>query len=140
MMAMTSQLSTTTTTDMHNVKVLSFGYLHDTPPKADITIDLRELLSDPAHRPQGDMLDMTGLDKEVADFVFATPGASMLIHAIFSLVAAAAQIKPITIAIGCAGGRHRSVAFAEKIQWLISATNNKVELEHLHIHLPRVIK
>lgn len=125
---------------MHAIKVLSFGYLHDPPPKADITIDLREMLSDPAHRPQGGMLDMTGLDPVVADFVFATTGASPLVRTIFSLVKAAAQLKPITLAIGCAGGRHRSVAFAERIQYLIKLTGNEVELKHLHIHIPRVIK
>lgn len=125
---------------MNAIKILSFGYLHGTPPKADITIDLREMLSDPAHRPQGDMLDMTGLDPDVADFVFATPGARLLIHPIFTLLVASALLKPTTLAIGCAGGRHRSVAIAERINWLIKSTNNKVELEHLHIHLPRVIK
>jgi len=127
-------------TKMHKITVLSFGYLHDQPPRADITIDLREMLSDPAHRPQGDMLDMTGLDPDVADFVFATPGAHLLIHPIFTLLVASALLKPTTLAIGCAGGRHRSVAIAERIHWLTKSTNNKAEIHHLHIHLPRVIK
>lgn len=125
---------------MHAINILSFGYLHGDPPKADITIDLRELLSDPAHRPQGDMLDMTGLDEEVASFVFATPGAHKLINNLFRLVRDASEIKPIKLAIGCAGGRHRSVALVEEMQLLLYSAGQDVEHEHLHVHLPRVIK
>ncbi len=122
------------------IKIISFGYLHGVRPKADITIDLRQLLSDPAHVPQGDMLDMTGLSKEVHDFVFNTPGAYALMHSIFSLTVLAAQLKPVTLAIGCAGGRHRSVVFAEKISWLLSGAGYEIKPYHLHVHLPRVIR
>lgn len=122
------------------VTVLSFGYLHEDPPKADITIDLREMLSDPAHRPKGDMLDMTGLDEEVVNFVFATPGAYPLIYSIFTLVMSAAQLKSITVAIGCAGGRHRSVAFASALGYMLQSANINVAVVHRHVHLPRVIR
>jgi UPF0042 nucleotide-binding protein len=122
------------------IRILSFGYLHSQPPKADLIIDLRELLSDPAHRPEGDMLDMTGLDKEVVDFVFATPGTYPLIHSAFNIVVLAAQLKPITIAIGCAGGRHRSVAFSEGLKGLLETAGIDAIIEHMHVHLPRVIR
>lgn len=125
---------------MHLIKILSFGYLHSDSPKADVTIDLRDLLSDPAHRPEGDMLDMTGLDGEVIDFVFKTPGAYVLAHSLFNLIDHAAHIKPITLAIGCAGGRHRSVALATKVSWLLKMAGHEVKLQHLHVHIPRVIK
>lgn len=125
---------------MNDIKILSFGYLHGEPPKADITIDLRELLSDPAHRPQGDMLDMTGLDKEVEEFVFATFGAYALLHTISNTVIGLSHIKPVTLAIGCAGGRHRSVVFAEKISELINGVGWTIKPQHLHIDLPRVVR
>lgn len=125
---------------MYEINIKSFGYLHAEPPKADVTIDLRELLSDPAHRPEGDMLDMTGLDQDVIGFVFKTPGAYVLAHSLFNLIDHAAHIKPITLAIGCAGGRHRSVALATKVSWLLKMAGHDVKLQHLHVHIPRVIK
>jgi RNase adaptor protein for sRNA GlmZ degradation len=125
---------------MNKITLVSFGYLHGEPPKADVTIDLREMLSDPVHRPEGDMLDMTGLDEEVASFVFATPGAYKLVNNLFRLVKGVAEIKPIKLAIGCAGGRHRSVAVVEEIRWLLYNGEQEVEYEHLHVHLPRVIR
>lgn len=125
---------------MNKINIISFGYLHEEPPKADVTIDLRDLLSDPAHRPEGDMLDMTGLDQEVVDLVFKTPGAYVLAHSLFNLIDHAAHIKPITLAIGCAGGRHRSVTLATKVSWLLKMAGHEVKLQHLHVHIPRVIK
>lgn len=125
---------------MRPITILSFGYLHGEPPKADITIDLRELLSDPAHRPEGDMLDMTGLDKEVADFVFATPGAYALTYSCINLIITMSQLKPVTLAIGCAGGRHRSVSCVEEIGKSLNAVGCEARIRHLHVHLPRVIR
>ena len=127
---------------MHPITVLSFGYLHPWPkdePNADIVLDLRRLLADPAHRPEGNMLDMTGLDPRVENFVFATPGAYLLVHTAFNLAVTAAQLKPVTVAFGCAGGRHRSVACAEKVAWLLQGAGQKTTPRHLHVHLPRVI-
>lgn len=125
---------------MNTITLVSFGYLHGDPPRADITIDLRDILNDPAHRPEGDMLDMTGLDKEVADFVFATPGCYKLVNYLFRLVQSLSDLKPITVAIGCAGGRHRSVALVEEMRILLFNGNQDIKYKHLHINLPRVIR
>lgn len=128
---------------MYPITVLSFGYLHPWPedaPEPDITVDLRRLLADPAHRPEGDMLDMTGLDRDVANFVFRTPGAYTLVHNVMNVASAAAQMKPVVVSFGCAGGRHRSVACAEKLAWLLAGAGHETTPRHLHVHLPRVIR
>lgn len=127
---------------MHPITILSFGYLHPWPedaPTPDITVDLRRLLADPAHRPEGDMLDMTGLDEEVSKFVFATRGARALLFNALRTVQDAARFAPTTVAFGCAGGRHRSVALAAEVATRLYIAGYEVSMEHLHVHLPRVI-
>ena len=128
--------------DPTRITIRSFGYLHDRPadlPPADITIDLRRLLADPAHVPDGSMLDMTGLDAAVRRFVFATPGALDLVDNTRRLVRAMADVKPVIVAFGCAGGRHRSVALAHALHDQLASRHLDVSVHHLHVHLPRVI-
>lgn len=128
--------------DTTRITVRSFGYLHDMPADltpADITLDLRRLLADPAHVPDRSMLDMTGLDPTVQDFVFATPGALDLLHHVSGLVQSMDTIKPTIVDFGCAGGRHRSVALAAALADQLDAAGYDVSVHHLHVHLPRVI-
>ena len=99
------------------VLVTSFGYLHSTP-RADVLVDVREHLRDPHVDPA--FRELTGHDTAVMERVLATPGAGALIDA---LVAAAAALLPgacktgrlVRVAIGCAGGRHRSVVIANAV-------------------------
>ncbi|WP_234440653.1 RNase adapter RapZ [Streptomyces rimosus] len=44
------------------------------------------------------------------------------------------------IAIGCAGGRHRASGLAELLARALREHGRDVEVEHLHVHLPRVLK
>lgn len=131
---------------MHPITILSFGYLHpwpeDVPRPADEDIhDLRELVADPAHVPDEDMRDRTGLDLDVADFVFATKGANDLLYKVLDETKARALDGPVTLAFGCAGGRHRSVALAEELnKWLGEVYGYASTVRHLHVHLPRVIR
>ena len=118
------------------VVVTSFGYLHGDPPKADLTVDVRHHLRDPHLDPA--MREMTGLDVAVIEQVLSTPGANGLIDA---LVAAASALLPaacragwlVTVAIGCAGGRHRSVVLADAVRARLSLAGWGAETEHLHI-------
>jgi UPF0042 nucleotide-binding protein len=87
-------------------KVISFGYKHGTPPVADNTWDVRDLLPNPwTHRV---LRGMTGKDLGVKKFVTESPSYAPLIKAIL-------EAGGSTIAIGCTGGRHRSVVVAEEI-------------------------
>lgn len=128
----------------HPVTVYSFGYLHPLPDELaafDNTLDLRRLLADPAHIPGGHMLDLRGdHDEQVREFVFATPGATVLLEDANRLVASMARIKRVAVAFGCAGGKHRAAAMAWGLADRLIDSGHDVRVQHLHAHLPRVIK
>jgi RNase adaptor protein for sRNA GlmZ degradation len=111
----------------------SFGFLHGQPPKADRVEDVRERLRDPA--AARDIIDLDGRDARVQQVVAGTPGALDLID---NLVAYAltSSAPPQRIAIGCSGGRHRAPALVEMLAERLRAGQVRVEVEHLHVHLP----
>lgn len=100
------------------VRVLSFGFKYGVPVDADLVFDLR-FLPNPhfvdALRPK------TGMDAEVSDYVMNAPETQKLLGHLRSLLD---YVLPhyaregkayLTIALGCTGGRHRSVAMAEEL-------------------------
>ncbi|MEU3353800.1 RNase adapter RapZ [Streptomyces sp. NPDC037389] len=99
-----------------SVLIVSFGYLHGEPPAAHITIDLREHFRDPHISPQ--LRYMTADDEPVRTAVLNTPGITDLVEAAVSAVrafAAGPSTGPVTVADGCAGGRHRAPVFARTL-------------------------
>lgn len=127
----------------YDVLVITRGHLHSLPadcPEPDVTLDLRRLLSDPAHRPQGDMLDLTGLDEVVRQFVLDTPGAKELLGTAVPLVFSMAQFKQVTVMVGCAGGKHRAATMGEEMGRQLTVFGLRVRVVHLHVELPRVIR
>lgn len=126
-----------------DVTIITRGHLHPLPadcPEPDIEFDLRRLLSDPAHRPEGDMLDKTGLDEKVRQFVLDTPGARDLIGTAVPMIYMLAQIKHVTVMTGCAGGKHRAAAIGQELATQLEAFGLRVKVVHLHMDLPRVIR
>ncbi|GAB3910967.1 hypothetical protein GCM10029964_115800 [Kibdelosporangium lantanae] len=129
-----------------SVRLVSFGYLHGQPPAADLVVDVRELLRDPARARDGGFLDLDGRHPAVRDAVLTTPGAAQLVEAIYVMAfdLCTNTAKSVTVAFGCAGGRHRSVALAEEVAARLSAGTWGYEIPvgvaHLHIHLPRVLR
>lgn len=96
----------------------SFGFKHGIPLDADFVFDVRCLPNphyDPALRP------LTGCDAPVADFIRATPDAMRMLDDIHRFVAGWLPAferdnrSYLTVAIGCTGGRHRSVFFVENL-------------------------
>jgi UPF0042 nucleotide-binding protein len=121
------------------VVILSFGYLHSPPPAdTDLVIDLRRLLADPAAARHAGILDMDGRDQRVQDIVCATPGACTVIQHLAGF-AGAVPDRECVLAVGCAGGRHRSVAVAILTARQLTDAGVPVQVRHRHVHLPRVL-
>jgi RNase adaptor protein for sRNA GlmZ degradation len=124
---------------MPPIRLISFGFLHLTgaaPPVADRVEDVRARLRDPA-AAKG-ILDLDGRDPRVQTIVLATPGARELLINLADY--AALPAGPRAIAIGCADGRHRAPALAELLATLLSDRGHLgIEIDHLHVHLPRVL-
>jgi len=96
----------------------SFGYKHGIPLDADLVFDVR-CIPNPYYDPQ--LRELTGHDPEVIRFMEAQPDVSKMIGDIrhFLDTWLPAYIRDnrvyLTIAIGCTGGQHRSVYFAEML-------------------------
>ncbi|MES2169863.1 MAG: RNase adapter RapZ [Actinomycetota bacterium] len=102
--------------------VMSFGFKYGLPADADLVADMR-FLPNPFWVPE--LRAHTGLDQDVSDFVFAQEGATEFVdsyaHALEPVLAGYQREnkRHATIAIGCTGGKHRSVAVAERLSRLL---------------------
>ncbi len=104
------------------ITISSFGFKYGVPTDADMVADMR-FLPNPFWIPE--LRGGSGLDAEVSDFVLSQDGAREFIDAY------ATSLEPVlagyqrenkrhaTIAIGCTGGRHRSVAVAEQLATIV---------------------
>ncbi|TXR99759.1 hypothetical protein EAO73_27895 [Streptomyces sp. col6] len=106
------------------------------PPAADRVEDVRDRLRDPA--AARDILDLDGFHPRVQDIVLNTPGALELIDNLVSYAMLLAG--PRSIAVGCAGGRHRACGLVQIIGQRIGDLGRETTIEHMHAHLPRVLK
>ena len=106
------------------VTMLSFGFKYGVPTDADLVVDMR-FLPNPFWIPE--LRNFTGLDPEVSDFVLAQQGAPEFIEyyvkALEPVLAGYQREnkRHATIAVGCTGGKHRSVAVAEVLATAIRA-------------------
>lgn len=115
------------------VTVVSFGFKHGLPVDADTVADAR-FLPNPHWVPE--LRPRTGTDRAVADYVLGQPGAGELVETAARLVALAAPgylregKHYATVAVGCTGGRHRSVALAEALGARLAATGLHTRVVH----------
>jgi len=116
-----------------SIMVLSFSYKHGLPREADLVFDVRFLRNphyDDALRPQ------TGDNPDVAAYVQADPGYAdffgRLRGMIDALLPRYAQEgkRYLTIAIGCTGGRHRSVVVVEALGKHLREAGQRVDIRH----------
>ncbi len=100
------------------VNVLSFGYKYGIPVDADLVLDCR-FIPNPHWVPE--LRPLSGLDEKVKSTVLANPGVNEFVNTYVSLIQ---QMLPgylregkkyLTVAIGCTGGKHRSVSVAREI-------------------------
>lgn len=100
------------------ITVMSFGFKFGLPKEADVVFDVR-CLPNPFYVPE--LKQKTGMDQEVVDFVMSHPEAEQLLNCLQSLLACSLPLyvkegkSSLTIAIGCTGGKHRSITFARKL-------------------------
>ena len=114
------------------VNVLSFGYKKGIPPEADLVFDVR-CLPNPFYEP--DLQNLTGLDGPVADYVFRNENAQVLLAKLtelleFLLPLYESDRRELTVAVGCTGGRHRSVAVAQALARALEDKRRLVNVQH----------
>lgn len=118
------------------IHCMSFGYKHGIPSDADFVFDVR-YLPNPFYIET--MKHLTGLDKEVSDYVMQWESSQQLRDKLFDL---AEYLLPLCIeegrsqlvfAFGCTGGHHRSVTFAELMYNYLSEKGLNVSVSHRDI-------
>ena len=98
--------------------VVSFGFKYGLPQEADLVLDVR-CLPNPFYVPE--LKHKTGLDQEVVDYVMASEESQELLHRYEYMLEYALPLyvkegkSQLMIAVGCTGGKHRSITFARKI-------------------------
>jgi UPF0042 nucleotide-binding protein len=116
-----------------SVNIVSFGFRNGLPSDADFVADVR-FLPNPHWVPE--LRPLTGLDTAVRDHVLSSDGASQFLDtytAMLELVLGlyrAHDKHSVTIAIGCTGGKHRSVAISEEIGVRLRLTRGQVRVTH----------
>ena len=122
------------------VSLESFGYKYGLPNEADIVLDARFL---PNPHWVAELRPFTGLDANVKDYVLGRAEAGMFLDEVVALIRLAApgyvseQKRRLVLAIGCTGGRHRSVVLAEDLArrlraepaYVISVSHRDIERE-----------
>ena len=109
-----------------DVTVMSFGFKHGIPLDADLVFDAR-FLPNPFYVDE--LRPLSGLDRPVAEFVFSHPQPRNFLEKLEEMIAFLLPYYieegklTLTIAIGCTGGRHRSVALASALHKHLVANN-----------------
>ncbi|HCU92195.1 MAG TPA: RNase adapter RapZ [Actinobacteria bacterium] len=115
------------------VSVISFGYKYGLPVDADLVADCRFL---PNPRWIEALAPLTGQDERVREYVLSQLGAADFLDAYLAalrVVLAGYEREGkqyVTLAIGCTGGKHRSVAMAEQIAERLEETGLNIQVVH----------
>lgn len=118
---------------MLRATVVSFGYKYGLPVDADLVVDCR-FLPNPHWVPE--LRPLTGRDAAVRDYVLAQRGAKEFLDAYTEVLRLLAQGYEregkhyVTLAIGCTGGKHRSVAMAEQFANRLRGEGLDVQVAH----------
>jgi UPF0042 nucleotide-binding protein len=117
--------------DAIRINVLSFGYKYGIPVDSDLVLDCR-FIPNPHWIPE--LRPLTGLTTEVSNKVLTSEGVTEFVKSYVSVIR---QMMPgylregkkyVTIAIGCTGGKHRSVAIAAEIARQLSSDPFEIEI------------
>jgi len=120
------------------ITLVSFGFKHGLPKDADLVFDVR-FLPNPHYVP--DLRPLTGLEPEVSRFVLDSALTKRFLRHLtafldFLLPNFIEEGKThLTVAIGCTGGQHRSVAIAENLKSYFESKEHMVVVEHRDINI-----
>ncbi len=115
------------------LSVISFGYKYGLPVDADLVADCRFL---PNPRWIAALSPLTGQDERVKEYVLGQPGAAEFLDAYLTALGVVLEgyqregKQYVTLAVGCTGGKHRSVAMAEQIARRLAGTGVSVQVMH----------
>ncbi len=115
------------------VNIVSFGFKYGLPVDADMVADCRFL---PNPHWVADLAPLTGQDQKVRDYVLGQPAADDFLRAYIEAVQVTLAGYEgvgkhfLMVAIGCTGGKHRSVVVAEQIAAKLAETWPRVQVSH----------
>lgn len=113
--------------------VVSFGFKYGLPVDADLVVDVR-FLPNPHWIPE--LRELTGVDQEVQDYVLSQEDAVAFLDqyaAILTIIGAGYRRESkryLTLAVGCTGGKHRSVVMAQELAKRLEADGVKATVVH----------
>lgn len=119
-----------------SITVMSFGYKYGIPLDTDLLVDVR-FLPNPYYIPE--LKDLTGSDREIQEYVFKSPISQEFIEKYYNLLSflipnyITEGKTHLVIGIGCTGGRHRSVALANRLGQLLQNEKYQVTIKHRDI-------
>lgn len=122
-----------------SVNLLSFGFKYGLPAEANIVLDVR-FLPNPYFDPS--LTDLPGTDARVASYVLENEESKGFLERAETLLSYLIPLYSkegktyLTVATGCTGGRHRSVAITEQLQALLKSSGVAASVRHRDIQIP----
>jgi len=115
------------------LSIVSFGYKYGLPVDADLVADCRFL---PNPHWIAELAPLTGKDEPARDYILSRPGAQEFLHHYAELLRVVLPgyehegKRFVTLAVGCTGGKHRSVAMADELAARIGDAGADVQVVH----------
>jgi UPF0042 nucleotide-binding protein len=115
------------------LSIVSFGYKYGLPVDADLVADCRFL---PNPHWIAELAPLTGKDEPARDYILSQPGAKEFLHHYAELLRVVLPgyeregKRFVTLAVGCTGGKHRSVAMADELAARIADAGADVQVVH----------
>ena len=122
------------------INLVSFGFKHGIPLDADLIFDVR-FIPNPYYIDE--LRPCSGKDKEVKDFVMNWPESRQFLKKLLDMVQYLIPFyiregkTQLVIAIGCTGGRHRSVVITNELSGMLKANRHRVTVDHRDIDKDR---
>ncbi len=120
------------------VNIISFGFKYGVPREADMILDVRFL---PNPHFEEELRPLSGLDTVIDEYVYAKEAEQVFFTKLYDFVEFTLGLMEeegryrVSLALGCTGGRHRSVATVQRIAKKLKHAGYVVSVEHRHMML-----